>query len=152
MRLQGFCCLLGHWRGQWPNRDVGRPPWRGAGGFPARSDSRVARYRCCVASEDVIQAAGRCLAAAATRPAKVILFGSHAQGAPRPDSDLDLLVIESDLADRNAEFVRLRRSLRGLGVPVDLILVSEDNVDEWRDVPGTLIHDAFRDGRVLAEG
>ena len=103
-----------------------------------------------MASEDVIQAAGRRVAAAATKPAKVILFGSHAQGAPRPDSDLDLLVIESDLADRNAEFVRLRRSLRGLGVPIDLILVSEDNVDEWRDVPGTLIHDALRDGRVLA--
>lgn len=103
-----------------------------------------------MASEDVIQAAGRRLAATATSPAKIILFGSHAQGTPRSDSDLDLLVIEPDLADRNAEFVRLRRSLRGLGVPIDLILVSEDNVDEWRNVPGTLIHDAFRDGRVLA--
>jgi uncharacterized protein len=103
-----------------------------------------------MASEDVIQAAGRRLTAAATKPAKVILFGSHVQGTPRPDSDLDLLVVEPDLADRDAEFVRLRRSLRGLGVPIDLILVSEDNVNEWRDVPGTLIHDAFRDGRVLA--
>jgi predicted nucleotidyltransferase len=103
-----------------------------------------------VASEDVIQSAGQRLAEAATKPAKVILFGSHAQGQARPDSDLDLLVVEPDLTDRNAEFVRLRRSLRGLGVPIDLILVSEDNVDEWRDVPGSLIHDALREGRVLA--
>jgi uncharacterized protein len=103
-----------------------------------------------VASEDVIQSAGQRLAEAATKPAKVILFGSHALGQARPDSDLDLLVIERDLTDRNAEFVRLRRSLRGLGVPIDLILVSEDNVDEWRDVPGTLIHEAMREGRVLA--
>jgi predicted nucleotidyltransferase len=103
-----------------------------------------------MASEAVIQNVGLRLAEAATRPATVILFGSHAQGLARADSDLDLLVVERDLADRNAEFVRLRRSLRGLDVPVDLILVSEDNVDEWRDVPGTLIHDALRDGRVLA--
>jgi len=27
------------------------------------------------------------------RPERVILFGSHAQGNPRPDSDVDLLVI-----------------------------------------------------------
>lgn len=102
-------------------------------------------------SEDVIQSVGRRLAAAASTPAKVILFGSHAQGRARADADLDLLVIQRVVADRNAEYVRLRRSLRGLGVPIDLILVSEDNVDEWRDVPGTLIHNALRDGRVLAD-
>jgi predicted nucleotidyltransferase len=103
-----------------------------------------------VASEDLIEQVGQRLAEAATEPAKVILFGSHAQGRARPDSDLDLLVVERDLPDRTAEFVRLRRSLRGLGVPIDLILVSEANVDEWRDVPGTLIHDALREGRILA--
>jgi predicted nucleotidyltransferase len=103
-----------------------------------------------VASEDVIEQAGQRLAEAATEPARIILFGSHALGRARPDSDLDLLVVERELPDRTAEFVRLRRALRGLGVPIDLILVSEDNVDEWRDVPGTLIHDALREGRVLA--
>jgi uncharacterized protein len=102
-----------------------------------------------VASEAVIQNAGRRLAAAASSPATVILFGSHAEGRGRPDSDLDLLVIQRGGLDRSAEFVRLRRSLRGLGVPIDLILVSEDDIDEWRDVPGTLIHHVIREGRTL---
>lgn len=102
-------------------------------------------------SEDLIQDAGQRLVEAATKPAKVVVFGSHAQGSARTGSDLDLLVIEQELNDRNAEFVRLRRSLRGLGVAVDLIVVSEDNVAEWQDVPGTLINEALREGRVLAE-
>jgi uncharacterized protein len=109
------------------------------------------RYGCLVLSEDLIQDAGQRLVEAATKPAKVVLFGSHAHGFARTNSDLDLLVIEQEISDRNAEFVRLRRSLRGLGVAVDLIVVSEDNVDEWRDVPGTLINEALREGRVLAE-
>lgn len=101
--------------------------------------------------EELIKTAGERLIEAASTPAKVVLFGSHAQYEARPDSDLDLLVIERHVDDRDAEFVRLRRSLRGLGVPVDLIVVSEDNVAGWRDVPGTLINEALREGRVLAE-
>jgi len=100
----------------------------------------------------VIQNAGRRLAAAASSPATVILFGSHAEGRGRPDSDLDLLVIQRGVLDRGAEFVRLRRALRGLGVPIDLILVSEDDVDQWRDVPGALIHHVVREGRTLVAG
>jgi len=105
-----------------------------------------------VASEAAIQNAGRRLAAVATSPATVILFGSHAEGRGRASSDLDLLVIQRGILDRSAEFVRLRRSLRGLGVPIDLILVSEDDVDQWRDVPGTLIHHVIREGRTLVAG
>jgi predicted nucleotidyltransferase len=44
-------------------------------------------------NENLIDEAGRCLAAAAPG-AKVILFGSRVRGEARPDSDLDLLVIE----------------------------------------------------------
>lgn len=104
-----------------------------------------------VLSEDLIQSAGRRVVEAATRPVKVILFGSHVRGGAGLRSDLDLLVIEEELIDRDAEFVRLRRSLRGLGVPVDLIVVSEDNVEEWGGVRGTLINEALREGRVLAQ-
>jgi predicted nucleotidyltransferase len=79
--------------------------------------------------ESLIAEAARRLADAEPE-AKVILFGTHARGAARPDSDLDLLVIVPDLEGRRAEFVRLREALGNLGVPVDLIVVPESHVDE----------------------
>jgi uncharacterized protein len=98
--------------------------------------------------EDLIAEAGRQLADAAP-DAKVILFGSHARGEGRPDSDLDLLVIEPEVKSRRAEFVRLREALGNLGVPVDLVVVPASHVDEWGHFDGTLLHDALREGRVL---
>jgi uncharacterized protein len=100
--------------------------------------------------EAVIQEAGRRLADAAGGDARVILFGSHARGDAGPGSDLDLLVIEPEVAHRNDEFVRLRRALGEIGTPVDLILYGADHVREWGGVPGTLINEALREGRVLA--
>jgi predicted nucleotidyltransferase len=83
--------------------------------------------------------------------ARVILFGSHARGDAGPDSDLDLLVIEPELESRREEFVRLRKALRGLGVPIDLVLVTAEHVEEWGHFEGTMLSDALREGRVLAE-
>ncbi len=104
-----------------------------------------------MASEQVIQRAARLLAEAVRPPARVILFGSHVRGDEGPGSDLDLLVIERDVESRRAERVRLRRALRGLGVPVDLVVLSERHVERWASVEGTVIESALREGRVLVE-
>jgi uncharacterized protein len=72
--------------------------------------------------EDRIAEAARRLAAAAP-DAKVILIGSHARGSARPDSDLDLLVIEPEVKSRRAEYVRLREALGNLGVPIDSVVL-----------------------------
>jgi predicted nucleotidyltransferase len=102
-----------------------------------------------IANETLIAEAGRRLAEAAPN-AQVILFGSRARGEARPDSDLDLLVIEPDFESRNDEYVRLRKKLRGLDVAVDLILVTERHVEEWGHFNGTMLNEALREGRVLA--
>jgi uncharacterized protein len=83
--------------------------------------------------------------------ARVVLFGSHARGQAGPDSDVDLLVIEPRVDDRFAEIVRLQRVLAPLRLPADVIVVSERHVEEWGDVPSTMLHDALREGRVLAQ-
>jgi predicted nucleotidyltransferase len=87
---------------------------------------------------------------AAAPSARVYLFGSHARGAAGPRSDLDILVIEPEVENGAEESIRLRRMLRGLGVTVDVIVVSEREADEWRDVRGSLIHAALSDSRLLA--
>lgn len=107
------------------------------------------RYRQGVVPGDVIEQAGRKLAAAARTPARVVLFGSHARGDAGPDSDLDFLVIEREVVDRHGEMVRLGREVRSLGVPVDIVVVSEAYVAEWADVEGSMVHAALTEGRVL---
>jgi predicted nucleotidyltransferase len=99
---------------------------------------------------DVIELAGRRLAEAARQPARVLLFGSHARGDARSDSDLDFLVIERDVPDRHAEMVRLTRELRSLGVPVDVVVVSEAYANDWGGVEGTVLHAALTEGREFA--
>lgn len=101
-------------------------------------------------SEEIIVDAARRLTEAARSPARVILFGSHARGEAEADSDLDFLVVERELPDRFEETLRLRRALKPLRLPVDVIVVSENHVAEWGAVRNRMLHAALREGRVLA--
>jgi len=96
----------------------------------------------------IVDAAGR-LAAAAPH-AKVILFGSSKPRGGGAYDKLNFLVIEPEVADEAGESVRLHRILRDLRVPVDVIVVSSNYADRWRDVRGGLVHAALSQGRVLA--
>ena len=89
------------------------------------------------------------IAEAAGPDARVILFGSHARGDAGASSDLDFLVIEPTVEGRHREMVRLRRSLRGIDAPIDVLVYSEEEASAWGGVPGTAIHDALREGRAL---
>ncbi len=84
-------------------------------------------------------------------PARVILFGSHARGDARSGSDVDFLVVERDVESSFEESVRLRPKLRGLGIPIDVIVVSERDAEDWGEVKNTIVNAALREGKVVAE-
>jgi uncharacterized protein len=99
-------------------------------------------------TEELIAEAGRCLRLAAPG-SEVLLFGSHARGEANPRSDVDFLVIEPEVANEAEESVRLLRALEGLRIPADVVVISRDYAEAWRDVPGGLVHAALSHGRVL---
>lgn len=96
-----------------------------------------------------IQAAAQRVAVAAKSPSKVILFGSYARGTANEDSDLDLLVVERQVPDKAAEYLRLRSAVGGMGIGVDVVVVSEEEADARSKVPGTLLYWAAKEGQVL---
>jgi predicted nucleotidyltransferase len=85
-------------------------------------------------------------------PRAVVLFGSHARGDARPDSDLDLLIVEPSDLPRFKRSGRYRRVLRGVFPAKDVVVWTPEEIEEWRDVPNAFITSILAEGRVLYEG
>lgn len=82
-------------------------------------------------------------------PEQIILFGSQATGAARPDSDIDLLVIMPYTGSKRQRQLEMRIALDDLLIGTDIILASPDEVRRHRNTVGTLIRPALREGKVL---
>lgn len=100
--------------------------------------------------EQITRAAQRVIAAASS-PATVMVVGSYARGDANEGSDLDLVVIEPELLDEGAEYLRLKAAIGRIGVGVDLLLFARRDFDRRRQVPGTLPYWAMKEGKVLLD-
>jgi len=85
------------------------------------------------------------------KPDTIILFGSAATGTMTADSDLDFLVVESQVSDTRRESVRIRAALSDVPLPIDIIVMSRQWFDETKDVVGGIAYPAHRYGKVLYE-
>jgi predicted nucleotidyltransferase len=86
----------------------------------------------------------------AGKPLRIILFGSYARGAAGADSDLDILVIVGDdVGNPRKESVRLRRCLRGISMPMDILVVPRAQWAQLKDRPGLIYREAARSGKVV---
>ena len=79
------------------------------------------------------------------------MVGSYARGDADEGPDLDLVVIEPELLDEGAEYLRLKAAIGRIGVGVDLLLFARRDFDRRRQVPGTLPYWAMKEGKVLLD-
>ena len=82
-------------------------------------------------------------------PDQIILFGSHARGDARPDSDIDLLVVLPLNGSKRAKQVEMRVALHDIHVPKDIIVATPEEIARRRNIVGTIIRPALREGKVL---
>ena len=85
------------------------------------------------------------------QPARVLLFGSHARGTADRWSDVDLLVVMEEVADKRRAAVEMRRALSDLPVSKDIVVTTPEEIARRGKVIGSLLRAALRDAKVMYE-
>ena len=84
-------------------------------------------------------------------PEKVILFGSYAYGEPDEDSDIDILVIKDMNMPRYRRGTEIKQYLRGMKIPIDIVVYTREEIEEFQGVKTSFINQIVEEGRVLYE-
>ncbi len=80
------------------------------------------------------------------RPIRIVMFGSKARGDAVQWSDIDLLVVVAGPVHRRRLAQEIHLSFFGLGVPVDVIVATQEDLDRHRGKAGTILSDALAEG------
>ena len=84
-------------------------------------------------------------------PLKIVLFGSRARGDYKPDSDLDIMIIEESEEGLKEQDSQYLRSVSGMFPEITLLVYSLRHVEQWKFVPSYISTTALRQGKVLFE-
>jgi predicted nucleotidyltransferase len=82
-------------------------------------------------------------------PEKIVLFGSHAKGTARPDSDVDLLVIMPVSGSKREKQIEIGVALHDIRIPMDIIVTTPEEVERRKNLVGTVIRPALREGEII---
>lgn len=84
------------------------------------------------------------------KPEKIILFGSYAYGKPRPDSDIDLLVVMPFEGGHFHQAFRIRQRL-ALSLPMDLLVYTPEQLQYRLDIGDSFMREIVERGKVIYE-
>jgi len=84
-------------------------------------------------------------------PERIILFGSQARGTADDRSDVDILVVCAFEGNRRHLMLEMDRALRGLRLARDILILTPEEYEQNRHIPGTIARPAWKEGRVLYE-
>lgn len=82
-------------------------------------------------------------------PDRVILFGSHARGTAQEDSDVDLLVVLPEVADKRQTAIAIHNALNDLPVAKDIIVTTPEEINRRGHLVSSILRPALREGKVL---
>lgn len=82
-------------------------------------------------------------------PERIIMFGSAARGEMGPNSDVDLLVIKGGEYNQNKITREIYINMIGIDQSVDVILVTPEQVEKYKDVNYLIIAPAIREGKEI---
>ena len=86
------------------------------------------------------------------KPEKIILFGSAARGEMGRNSDVDLLVVKRGKYNRSHLAGDIYMNLHGVGQAVDVIVVTPEEVERYRDTHCLIIKPALQEGTEVYRG
>jgi predicted nucleotidyltransferase len=82
---------------------------------------------------------------------KIVLFGSRARGDASASSDVDLLLVLPEAANKRQIAVEARRLLADLPVSKDIIVTTPAEIERDGDLIGGILRPALREGTNLYE-
>jgi predicted nucleotidyltransferase len=85
------------------------------------------------------------------RPLRIVLFGSRARGQATASSDVDLLVVLPEVANKRHAAVEVLRALGDLPVAADVVVTTPEELARRGQVNGDVLRAALREGKVVYE-
>lgn len=84
------------------------------------------------------------------KPQKIILFGSYARGKPRPESDVDLLVIMDTKLREVEQSIEICQQIDYM-FGLDLIVYTPKHLKERVKMGDWFLRDILKEGKILYE-
>lgn len=84
-------------------------------------------------------------------PNKIILFGSQARGTADERSDVDILVICPVSGNRRILLMNMYNAFDGMKLPTDIVILTPEEFEIDRQIPGTIARPAWLEGKILYE-
>ncbi len=82
-------------------------------------------------------------------PDRIIIFGSQARGTADARSDVDILVVCPITGKRRHLMVKMDEALEDLDCAFDIMILTPQEFQRDRQIPGTIGRYAQQEGRVL---
>jgi predicted nucleotidyltransferase len=84
-------------------------------------------------------------------PEKIILFGSYAYGNPKPESDVDLLVVMKTRLRERQQRLEISRALSPRPFPMDVVVRTPKQLKERIAMGDMFLREITTQGRVIYE-